>query len=81
VFSCDDLRSALSDYLDGDLAPEIRRHLEQHLAECRTCSVLYDSTRKTLRIVTDSGSFDLPESASERFIRRTMERLKGSPPA
>ena len=81
MFSCDDLRSALSDYLDGDLPAEIRVHLEQHLHECRTCYVLYDSTRKTLRIVTDSGSFDLPESASERFVRRTIDRLKGSSPA
>ena len=81
MFSCDDLRSALSDYLDGDLPNEIRVHLERHLHECRTCYVLYDSTRKTLRIVTDSGSFDLPESASEQFVRRTMERLKERGPA
>lgn len=76
MFSCEDLRTALSDYLDGDLPPDVRGHLERHLHECRSCYVLYDSTRKTLRIVTDSGSFDLPETASERFIRRTMERLK-----
>jgi anti-sigma factor RsiW len=79
VFSCEDLRTALSDYLDGDLPGDIRQHLERHLAECRTCHVLYDSTRKTLRIVTDSASFDLPEAASERFIRQTMARL-GRPP-
>jgi anti-sigma factor RsiW len=76
VFSCDDLRTALSDYLDGELPPEIRQHLERHLAECRTCHVLYDSTRKTLRIVTDSMSFDLPEAASEEFVRRTMARIR-----
>ena len=76
MFSCDDLRAALSDYLDSELPAEIRRHLERHLTECRTCQVLYDSTRKTLRIVTDSASFDLPEGASERFIERTMERLR-----
>ena len=77
MFSCDDLRAALSDYLDSDLPFDIRQHLERHLAECRTCQVLYDTTRKTLRIVTDSGSFDLPEAASERFIKRTMDRLRG----
>ena len=77
MFSCDDLRAALSDYLDSDLPDEIRRRLEHHLAECQTCQVLYDSTRKTLRIVTDSASFDLPAAASERFIRKTMERLRG----
>jgi anti-sigma factor RsiW len=76
VFSCNELRSALSDYLDGELPPDIRQHLERHLAECRTCYVLYDSTRKTLRIVTDSDSFDLPEAASQEFVKRTMERLR-----
>lgn len=76
MFNCEDLRAALSDYLDSDLPDDIRRHLERHLAECRTCQVLYDSTRKTLRIVTDSASFDLPEAASEQFIKRTMERLR-----
>ena len=80
MFSCDDLRTALSDYLDGELPPEIRHHLERHLSECRTCHVLYDSTRKTLRIVIDSMSFDLPEAASEQFVRRTMARLASKPP-
>lgn len=75
MFSCEQVRTALSDYLDGELPPDLKEHLERHLLECRTCQVLYDSTRKTLRIVTDSGSFELPESASERFIRRTIERL------
>ena len=76
MFSCDDLRAALSDYLDSELPVDVRQHLEHHLAECRTCQVLYDSTRKTLRIVTDSGSFDLPEAASAQFIQRTMDRLR-----
>jgi anti-sigma factor RsiW len=76
VFSCDDLRAALSDYLDSELPADIRQHLERHLSECQTCQVLYDSTRKTLRIVTNSTSFDLPEVVSERFIRRTIERLR-----
>jgi anti-sigma factor RsiW len=80
VFSCDDLRAALSDYLDEELAPELRRSLEVHLAECRTCQVLYDSTRKTLRIVMDSTSFELPEAASEQFVTRTMARLTARPP-
>jgi predicted anti-sigma-YlaC factor YlaD len=75
VFSCDDLRAALSDYLDQELPSELRLHLERHLAECRTCEVLYDSTRKTLRIVTDSTSFELPEAASEQFVKRTMAKI------
>lgn len=77
MYSCDDVRTALSDYLDGELPADLKQHLERHLAECRMCHALYDSTRKTLRIVTEAGTFDLPPSASERFVRKTMERLRG----
>ena len=80
MFSCDDVRAALGDYIDGDVSPDIRRELERHLAECRTCQVLYDTTRKTLRIVTDVGSFEVPEAISERLIKRIMSGLTASPP-
>jgi anti-sigma factor (TIGR02949 family) len=80
VFSCEDVRAALGDYIDGDVSPDIRRELETHLAECRTCQVLYDTTRKTLRIVTDVGSFEVPEAISERLITRIMAGLTASPP-
>ncbi len=80
MFSCEDVRAALGDYIDGDVSPDIRRDLERHLAECRTCQVLYDTTRKTLRIVTDVGSFEVPEAISERLITRIMSGLTASPP-
>ncbi len=80
MFSCEDVRAALGDYIDGDVSPDIRRELERHLAECRTCQVLYDTTRKTLRIVTDVGSFEVPEAVSERLINRIMSGLAASPP-
>ena len=80
MFSCEDVRAALGDYLDGDVSSDIRRELERHLAECRTCQVLYDTTRKTLRIVTDVGSFEVPEAVSERLINRIMSGLTASPP-
>jgi anti-sigma factor RsiW len=52
-----------------------RLELERHLAECRACEVLYDSTRKTIRIVTDAGAFALPEEVSERLLERIREAL------
>lgn len=81
MFSCDDLRAALSDYVDGEVAEELRRNLERHLAECRTCQVLYDSTRKTLSVATDAGTFELPETVSEQFVKRIMARIAARPQA
>lgn len=69
------MRAALSDYVDGDVSPELRRELERHLDECRTCQVLYDRTRKTLQIVTNVGSLELPEAASEQLVKRIMSGL------
>jgi anti-sigma factor (TIGR02949 family) len=80
VFSCEDVRAAISNYMDGDVSPHLRRELERHLAECRTCQVLYDTTRKTLRIVTDVGSFEVPEAVSERLIKRIMSGITASAP-
>lgn len=75
MFSCDDLRAALSNYLDNEVPPEVRRALEQHLSECRTCRLLYDTTRHTVRLVTDAGSFEVPEDVSQRMIERLMGRI------
>lgn len=76
MISCQDFVTELGNLLDNDLAAEIREQLEAHLAHCNTCQVLYDSTRKTLRIVTDSGSFEYPEPISEPLVSKIMERVR-----
>jgi anti-sigma factor RsiW len=83
VLSCRDFLAELSGYLDGDVTASLRADLEAHLAECATCQVIYDSTRKTIRIVTDVGSIEVPREISERILRTTMDRIrsKASPRA
>lgn len=77
MYNCDDVVSALADYVDDELTDDFRRALEQHLGQCRRCQVVYDSTRKTLKILTESESFELPERASER-VTRIMTSLRRS---
>lgn len=76
MYSCDDVLAELANYLDDDVAVEVRRQIESHLAHCKTCQVLYDSSRKTLQIVTESGSFDLPETLSEPLVARIMSKIR-----
>ena len=76
MLSCDQFLAELGNYVDGQVEAEIRRHLELHLAECRTCQVIYDSTRKTLKILTESGSFDLAEGLSESIVTQIMEKIR-----
>lgn len=76
MISCQDFITELGNLLDHELAADIREQLEAHLAECNTCQVLYDSTRKTLRIVTDSGSFEYPEPIAEPVVKKIMDRIR-----
>lgn len=75
MFNCNQVLAELANYLDDHLAAEIRRELEIHLAECVTCRAIYDSTRKTIRIVTESRSFDLPENISAQIVEKVMSKV------
>jgi predicted anti-sigma-YlaC factor YlaD len=70
VITCDELIAALTSYLDDEASARVRADVEAHIGRCRTCRVLYDTTRRTLRVVTDSGSFELPEEVSARVVER-----------
>ena len=76
MIACQDFIHELGNLLDNELAAELRQQLEAHLAECNTCQVLYDSTRKTLKIVTDSGSFEYPEPIAEPLVSKIMDRIR-----
>ena len=75
MITCDEFFAEFGDYIENRVPPEVRQELELHLSQCRTCHVLYDSTRKTVKIVTDSSSFDLPPNVTELIIDRLMEKL------
>jgi len=76
VITCDEFLAEFGDYLENRVSPEVRQQLELHLSQCRTCHVIYDSTRKTLKIVTESSSFELPANISEPIIGRIMAKLR-----
>jgi predicted anti-sigma-YlaC factor YlaD len=69
--------ASIGDYLEGDVAAEVRVRLEAHLSHCSTCQVVYDSARKTITVLTESGSFDLAETASRPITEKIMSRIRG----
>jgi hypothetical protein len=76
MITCEEFFAEFGEYLENRASPEVRTVLELHLSQCRACHVLYDSSRKTVKIVTDSGSFDLPNSVSDPIIDSVMARLR-----
>jgi hypothetical protein len=76
MITCSDFLAELGSFLDESVASEIRAQLENHLSHCETCQVIVDSTRKTVRIVTDSGSFDLPEAVVKPLTAQIMAKIR-----
>ena len=76
MITCEEFFAEFADYLENQVSPEVRQELELHLSQCRACHVLYDSSRKTVKIVTESGSFELPQNVSGPIIDRVIAKLR-----
>jgi hypothetical protein len=76
MITCEEFFAEFADYLENQVSPEVREELELHLSQCRACHVLYDSTRKTVKIVSESDSFELPQNVFDPIIDRVMAKLR-----
>lgn len=76
MITCEEFFAEFADYLENQVSPEVRQELELHLSHCRACQVLYDSSRKTVKIVTESNSFELPQQIVDPIIDRVIAKLR-----
>ena len=76
MITCEEFFAEFGDYLEDQVSPEVRRELELHLSQCRACHVLYDSSLKTIKIVTESSSFEIPQNVFDPIIERVMAKLR-----
>jgi hypothetical protein len=51
--------------------------IENHLAHCRHCAAVLDSTRNILVLVADERTFEIPVGYSERLHARLQQELGG----
>ena len=77
IMDCKDVLANLSCYIDGEGSDELRRALEEHISRCRRCRVVFDSTDKMLKIVTDADPFEVPLAVSARLYTRLEKVLSG----
>ena len=75
--NCSDFRAEIGNLLDGEVDPQFRAQLEAHLAECKACTVIYDSVRKTIRILADTNTFELSATELKTGTDSIMARIRG----
>ena len=76
TMDCKDVLANLSCYVDGDGSDELRQALEEHISRCRRCRVIFDTTRRMLKMVTDAEPFEVPLAVSARLYTR-LEKVLG----
>ncbi len=75
MMDCKEVLANLSSYVEGDVSAELRTALEEHIAKCRRCRVVFDTTGKALKIVLDVEPFEVPLAVSARLYARLEKVL------
>jgi predicted anti-sigma-YlaC factor YlaD len=58
--NCEELIHYLSDYIDNGLTEKLRVDAEEHLATCRNCHVVLDTTRQTIVLFKETQREGIP---------------------
>lgn len=72
--TCKSFLEDLNDYLEGEVAADLRTSLEAHLAKCPNCWIVFDETRKTVKIFQNYECSDLPVDVRDRLLNAIEAR-------
>lgn len=79
VVNCEQVWQAISDYLEGDVSPELRAAMETHFKECKRCTAVLDGTRNVVQLYSDERMFELPADFDARLQRRLERAVHPAP--
>ncbi len=74
--NCKTLVVELESYLDRELDPALRASIEEHLAKCKKCRLIVDTTKKTIEIYCNAEPAPLPQDTRQRLHDALARRLR-----
>ena len=75
VVACEQVWREISNYLDGDVNPELHGAMEEHLRGCKHCAAVLEGTRNVINLYGDERMFEVPLGFSHRLHRRLEENM------
>ena len=75
---CEEVWREISNYLDGEVDPNLRAALDEHLRGCKQCSAVLEGTRNVIQIYGDERMIEMPIGFSHRLHRRLEDNMPGS---
>ena len=68
--SCVEVWREISNYVDDDVAPELRARMEAHFKSCAHCKAVLDGTKNVVKLVADGVEYEVPSGFSDRLYRK-----------
>ena len=68
--SCRGVRKELANYMEDDIASELRTRIDRHFQKCDGCFAVYDDLRSVKRLINSTEIIELPEGFSARLYQR-----------
>ena len=68
--SCLEVWREISNYVDDDVAPELRARMEAHFKSCAHCKAVLDGTKNVVKLVADGVEYEVPSGFSDRLYRK-----------
>jgi len=73
---CESFQLLMSGYLDGELTPEDRARLEQHLASCGGCRKEFDKMKRLVAAASELRLDEPPEEVWDTFMDGVYNRIE-----
>ena len=73
IIPCEHVIGQISNYIDGDIPPELRARIDSHLAGCAHCHAILDGARNIVALVADERLLELPRGFSNRLYHKMKE--------
>ena len=71
VVSCEQVWQEISNYLDGEVNPELRAAMEAHFRECKHCTAVLDGTKNVVHLYADDRLVELPAGFQRRLAEES----------
>ena len=73
---CEHVILQISNYIEGEISPELRARMEAHIQGCKHCAAILDGTSNTLRLLADGKVLELPAGFSDRLRQRLAAHIE-----
>lgn len=78
MYTCKDSINLLLEYLEGEMAPEEARHLQEHLTGCSPCEEFLATYRATPGLCKRALAARMPREVSSKLTEFLRSKIKSA---